>query len=169
MKVMEKNKMNEHLKLVEYSKKQEEIEKHKHLMESIILNNQKARVEVQKQKEVKLIKGRIKNEEIGKKKVDSILTKISYIEQKRDEHQSKHEKDLMYKQEMALLKMSDRFRVIKRMQNIEEYQKEEKMEEVQNKMKRAEEFKYQKQIMGEKKKEIAESINKQKKRSNGEI
>jgi hypothetical protein len=68
----------------------------------------------------------------------------------------------MFKQEMSTIKRSEKSRIIKRMHNVEEYKKEKKLEEINEKMRRAEEFKYQKQLMLEKKKEISDEIERQK-------
>ena len=82
-KILEKNKEQEKKKIEIYLKKQELIDRQKQVMESIIQENHHEKIKLKKNKEVKLIQKRRKNEELEQKKVYNVLGKINLYNQSK--------------------------------------------------------------------------------------
>jgi len=105
---------------------------------------------------------RKRNEEMERQKCDFILTKIDDTKVRIKTKQQRQEQEMMLKHETNEMKRFHKSKIIKRLNNQLNYEKEIKTAIIEDKMKRAEDFKKEKQMLAYKKKQIASEIQKQK-------
>lgn len=103
-----------------------------------------------------------RNHMLEHEKVEDILEKINLQQQRIEKKQEILEKEFMFKHEKNNIKRKNKIKVLGRLSKIQEYQNEVNKYKIEEKMKRAEEFKEQKLYFLQKKKQMADKIAKQK-------
>lgn len=146
----------------EYNKKQSIIEKQIEVNE-VKLNEEriKRKMEIENRKR-KLQFTIDKNHQMKNEKVSEILVKINQINDRIVKKQSEQEKELMFKNECNNIKRKNKIKVLTRLSKIQEYQNDINKSKIDEKMRKAEEFKEQKQYFLDQKKKMADNIAKQK-------
>ena len=103
-----------------------------------------------------------KNHQMEHEKVEHILDKVNHVQARIEQKQAEHERELMYKHEYNQIKRKKKVKVLNRLSKIQEYQNDINKEKIDEKMRRAEEFKEQKLYFLNQKKKMADNIAKQK-------
>ena len=140
----------------------ENIEKQKIEMENAKKEQIKEQSLIKKEKENRFNFMKIKQENENKMKVSQILTKFNQTEDKLVERRKSTERELMIKHETSNMKRFEKEVILKRICNIQEYNKEQILNTIKDKMERFEMIQEQKEQINKKRKQVSEEINKQK-------
>ena len=121
----------------------------------------KKKIEIEN-KQKKLLQTLEKNHQMEHEKVEEILEKVTKVQNRIEVKQAEHERELMLKNEYNNIKRKKKVKVLNRLSKIQEYQNDINKQKLEEKMRRAEEFKEQKLYFLNQKKEMADNIAKQK-------
>lgn len=153
----------EELKIYEFNRKMEEMEKQKKIMEKMREEELVQRQIEVKNRELKLIQTRQEKERIDNFKKDSVVAKINETDYKIENLRQAKEVELLQKNEKNILRRTEKEMNIKRIENMKEYERQKQLEKLDEEYRKAEEFRHQKLLIAEKKKEINMQIAIQKK------
>jgi len=153
----------EEMKIYEFNKKMEDMEKQKKIIEKMKEEDMVQRQIEAKNRELKLIQAREEKERLDNLKKDFVVAKISETEFKIKRMREAKEIESMQKNEKNILMRTEKEMNIKRIENMKEFERQKQLEKLEENYRKAEEFRDQKNIIAEKKKEINMEIALQKK------
>jgi hypothetical protein len=160
--VLEKNQEMEKEKVEIYNEKQRAIQEKKEELERINKLEQESRIENNRLREMKIRNTLRANEEILEEKKSQIMGKIIQKESLQQEASKQRELLNMEKCESSTIRKMEKEDTIKRISRIQNYERMKIMEKLEEKSLRLDEFKFQKSIISEKKREMQDDINRKK-------
>jgi hypothetical protein len=159
---MQKNRLDDLKKIENYNRKEElnEIKAYEKKNSIMLLNREKS-LKI-REKDEKVNEHKIENEMEYKKKVNEILDKIDKTEKKVIQTKNSFEREMMFRQEKSTLKKMEKLKIIKRINNVVEYEKEQIASQLREKNEVLEMLKTQKMRVNDKRKDFSEHLLKQK-------
>lgn len=161
--VLEYNKELEKSKVVNYYKKQELIKKHKTEIEKERLKEHNKHLQHIEHRHMTLQQGKVRNDKQEVDKKTKILNKIKQTDGTIQKQRMENERKFMMRQEEDAMMEMQKKTCLKRLERINDYEMQKKLEEIHEKEKRMNEIKKEKYSMLCKKREMAEEVARQKK------
>lgn len=161
-KVLMRNEQMEKQKVESYYEKQKQIQQKKEELEEIHKEEIRQKIERQKNRENKIKQTLQMNELMENAKKNEIIEKIEFKEERKKNLQMMKERECMEKSEIIVRKKLEKEENIKRIARMQEYERAKTLERLQEKSMRLEEFKLQKSIIADKKREIQDEISRKK-------
>ena len=161
-KVLAKNTELEQMKIEQYNERQKKIQQHKLEIEEQQRLEQFKKEERNRNRDIHIKETLKNNEKLENQKKYYILDKISKRDDMVNQMRMMKERDNMEKSEMRTIKRIEKEEGLKRLANLQEYERSKILERLSDKDMRIEEFKTQKSIIAEKKRQTQEEINRKK-------
>jgi hypothetical protein len=161
-KVIQRNEEKSKNKIDQYHEKQKIIQIKKDELDLIKKEEIKAKLEKQHNRDEKIKKTIVINNELENAKKSQILRKIQIKEERLNQMNEMKERDLMEKSEISVRKKLEKEQNMRRISQMKEEEREKTLERLNEKSQRLDEFKLQKSLIADKKREIQEEINRKK-------
>ena len=149
-------------KIHDYNHKQAVIKQHKQEIELINEEKQQQKNNAIRRREEKIANTLKENVNLENKKKSKILTKINHNDKKVKFVKEIQEQKAMQDSEQHTMVMFERSQRVQRLSHILEYQKKETLEKIMEKMNRIEDFKNQKSVIANQKRQMQEDISRKK-------